>query len=399
MQEPASMNDKAQDPDAKPTTRSAAELTGEPRPAISEPGPRPTEGQPANGETMSAAEQIAQLKQERDEFRDQALRAGPSSPIIRSAPSSRPTPIGSTPSARWRSDLLDPLDNLDRAIEALRAKGALGVTAGLDMVQKQLHEILAKHGVEPIPAQGHPFDPNLHDAVLQQPSLEHPEGTVVAETEQGLHDPRPRAAAQQGRGFRQAGRERRVNDMPTYDYICDSCGHEFEAYESIMAQSTHRVPRVQAPQAAPQDRPGRGDPFQGIRVLPDRLSQRFVQEGGKGRKDRRASRRSRRPNRSRRPSHPARPRASRPRPRRPRPRASHDPRTLPNLFQDLRDRRDRRPPFLSRSAPTAAGLSTWAAGSTARTRSPGRPRTRSSKKMETSRPRTTWSDNSRSPCI
>jgi molecular chaperone GrpE len=48
-----------------------------------------------------------------------------------------------------------------------------------------LAEVLAKHGVEPIAAHGHPFDPNLHDAVLQQPSTEHPEGTVVSELSKG----------------------------------------------------------------------------------------------------------------------------------------------------------------------------------------------------------------------
>jgi putative FmdB family regulatory protein len=31
--------------------------------------------------------------------------------------------------------------------------------------------------------------------------------------------------------------------MPTYDYICDSCGHEFEAYESIKAQSRTECPQ------------------------------------------------------------------------------------------------------------------------------------------------------------
>ena len=82
-------------------------------------------------------------------------------------------------------DLLDPLDNLERAIEALRASGDLGVTAGLDMVQRQLAEVLAKHGVEPIKAHGCPFDPNLHDAVVQQPSALHPEGTVVSELSKG----------------------------------------------------------------------------------------------------------------------------------------------------------------------------------------------------------------------
>ncbi len=150
---------------------------------LSEPGP--TEGQPENGETMSASEQIAQLKQERDELRDQALRARAEfanyqKRAKQQADADRAYAVGSL-----AKDLLDPLDNLDRAIEALRAKGAEGITAGLDMVQKQLHEIMAKHGVEPIAAHGQPFDPNLHEAILQQPSLEHPEGTVVAEMSKG----------------------------------------------------------------------------------------------------------------------------------------------------------------------------------------------------------------------
>jgi molecular chaperone GrpE len=150
-----------------------------------EAGPGPAHDQPENGETMSAAAQIAQLKQERDELRDQALRARAEfanyqKRAKQQADTERAYAVGSL-----AKDLLEPLDNLDRAIEALRAKGAEGVTAGLDMVQKQLLDIMAKHGVQPISAHGHPFDPNLHDAILQQPSLEHPEGTVVAELSKG----------------------------------------------------------------------------------------------------------------------------------------------------------------------------------------------------------------------
>jgi molecular chaperone GrpE len=148
-------------------------------------GSTPPEGQPENGETMSASEQIAVLKQERDELRDQALRtraefANYQKRAKQQADTERVYAVGSL-----AKDLLDPLDNLDRAIEALRAKGAEGITAGLDMVQKQLLEIMAKHGVQPIAAQGQPFDPNLHDAVLQQPSAEYPAGTVVAELSKG----------------------------------------------------------------------------------------------------------------------------------------------------------------------------------------------------------------------
>ena len=132
-----------------------------------------------------ASESLAQLKQERDELREQLLRsraefANYQKRAKQQADSDRVYAAGSL--AR---DLLDPLDNLERAIEALRASAAQNVTAGLDMVQRQLMDILAKHGVEPIPAQGRPFDPNLHDAVMQQPSREHPEGTVVSELSKG----------------------------------------------------------------------------------------------------------------------------------------------------------------------------------------------------------------------
>ncbi len=58
------------------------------------------------------------------------------------------------------------------------------------MVRKQLLSTLAKHGIEPIEALGQPFDPNQHEALLQQPDANHPEGTVVAEMGKGyrLHD-------------------------------------------------------------------------------------------------------------------------------------------------------------------------------------------------------------------
>ena len=53
------------------------------------------------------------------------------------------------------------------------------------MVEKQFVAALGKHGVEPISALGKPFDPNHHDAIMQQPDAHHPEGTVVAEFAKG----------------------------------------------------------------------------------------------------------------------------------------------------------------------------------------------------------------------
>jgi molecular chaperone GrpE len=176
------MNDKAHEP--RKSEASSAELRNN---GGNDPGQgaEAAEGHSTGGETMSGSELITQLKQERDDLRDQALRARAEfanyqKRAKQQADADRVYAVGSL-----AKDLLEPLDNLDRAIDALRAKGAEGITAGLDMVQKQLHEIMARHGVEPIVAQGHPFDPNLHEAILQQPSHEHPEGTVVAEMNKG----------------------------------------------------------------------------------------------------------------------------------------------------------------------------------------------------------------------
>ena len=87
-------------------------------------------------------------------------------------------------------DLLDGLDNLERATEALKASASEGITNGLVMVHKQLIATLAKHGIEPIAALGKPFDPNEHEALAHQTDDRQPEGTVVLEMGKGykLHD-------------------------------------------------------------------------------------------------------------------------------------------------------------------------------------------------------------------
>jgi molecular chaperone GrpE len=82
-------------------------------------------------------------------------------------------------------DILAALDNFDRAIETARAGGAQAIAEGLVMVEKQFVDALNKHGVEPIAALGQPFDPNVHEAIMQQPDASHPEGTVVAEFARG----------------------------------------------------------------------------------------------------------------------------------------------------------------------------------------------------------------------
>ncbi len=68
-------------------------------------------------------------------------------------------------------DLLQVRDNLKRAIDASQSsQEAAGLREGVQMVVKQMDDVLAKHGVLEIPAEGEVFDPNLHEAISQIPS-------------------------------------------------------------------------------------------------------------------------------------------------------------------------------------------------------------------------------------
>ncbi|HWG42493.1 MAG TPA: nucleotide exchange factor GrpE [Gemmataceae bacterium] len=89
------------------------------------------------------------------------------------------------------ADLLPALDNLERATVAAEQVGEKGpLVQGVVMVRAQLLDILRRHGITRIEAQGQPFDPNLHQAVMQQPSADYPPMTVVQVLEQGymIHD-------------------------------------------------------------------------------------------------------------------------------------------------------------------------------------------------------------------
>src|SRR3954471_13255250 len=88
-------------------------------------------------------------------------------------------------------DLLPVVDNIDRAIEAAEKAGeAENLLAGFRLVKQQLHTILSRNDCVPIEAENAPFDPNFHQAILQQPSSDVPAGNVMMVTQPGymLHD-------------------------------------------------------------------------------------------------------------------------------------------------------------------------------------------------------------------
>jgi molecular chaperone GrpE len=85
-------------------------------------------------------------------------------------------------------DLLEVVDNLERAVSAGGSPDDLKL--GIDMTLRQLADVLKRHGVTPVAAADRPFDPAVHEAVSRQEAEDVDEPTVSEELQKGylLHD-------------------------------------------------------------------------------------------------------------------------------------------------------------------------------------------------------------------
>ena len=84
------------------------------------------------------------------------------------------------------SKLLEVIDNFDRGMKAIETVDDCDkVKECYNLAYKNFNDVLNKIGLEVIKAEGEEFDPNLHEAVMQTPTSEKPENTVIAELQKG----------------------------------------------------------------------------------------------------------------------------------------------------------------------------------------------------------------------
>ncbi len=102
--------------------------------------------------------------------------------------------------AKLANELLPALDNLDRAIDAAEDEDPL--LAGVRLVRSELGAALARLGVEAFAPLGEVFDPNLHEAVAQQPV----EGADQRGRRRGLPERLPHGRDDHQAGTRARGR-------------------------------------------------------------------------------------------------------------------------------------------------------------------------------------------------
>ncbi len=141
--------------------------------------------------SVNVSDDPEQLREELGQSADRLLRLQAEMQNLRDRTSREITDVRRYASLPLLRDLLPVVDNMTRAIESAENSEETGsLLEGFQMVRQQLLTALQQHHCTEIEAAGQPFDPNLHEAILQQPSDEHPAGVVIMVTQPGyqLHD-------------------------------------------------------------------------------------------------------------------------------------------------------------------------------------------------------------------
>lgn len=146
------------------------------------PGPDADRMTPDGSKSQPASpeETIARLQAQIDQQKDQTLRDRADLENTRKRLQREKEEAVRYANTRLLETLLPILDNFELGMmEARRTAEGSAVLVGMSMVQKQLENFLTESGLQSIEATGQKFDPNLHEALGEEPSAEVPEGQVL----------------------------------------------------------------------------------------------------------------------------------------------------------------------------------------------------------------------------
>ena len=178
--------EEAQGTPADPGTVDEGEVIEEPE-VIEETGEPPLVDDLVEEEPGVAEEELAALaaemdlvRKERDEYLESLRRLKAEFENSRKRQERELARMRDQASERLIMELLPVLDNLDRALES---EG--DIREGVQATRGQLAEVLEHEGLSLVASDGQYFDPNVHEAVMGQPSEDHEEGTILQTFERG----------------------------------------------------------------------------------------------------------------------------------------------------------------------------------------------------------------------
>jgi molecular chaperone GrpE len=127
-------------------------------------------------------EELAVAQQEAAENQDKYLRARADMENYKKRIERTYADLAKTAKKDLLRKLLSVKDNLERALqygETAEGGAGEGIIEGVRLTQYQLNQLLSQEGVQPIEAEGQPFDPQEHEAIHSVPDADVPDNTVV----------------------------------------------------------------------------------------------------------------------------------------------------------------------------------------------------------------------------
>ena len=146
----------------------------------------PNTADDAPGATAPAPElsELETLKRERDEHYDRLLRKTAEFDNYRKRIERERREQADRSVVGLLEELLAIVDDFDLALTVDAGDGS-AYRKGVELIHAKVHDLLRKQGVKPIEALGADFDPNLHQAVIHEPSPGHRENEVIGELRKG----------------------------------------------------------------------------------------------------------------------------------------------------------------------------------------------------------------------
>ncbi|MFS0839671.1 nucleotide exchange factor GrpE [Paenibacillus sp. 1P03SA] len=140
----------------------------------------------AEGAASGRNAELDELRKAAEESQQRLLRAQADFDNFRRRTRQEKEEFAKYASLKLIEQMLPVIDNFDRALVSSReTQDFEALTKGIEMVYRQLEQLMTQEGLTPIEAVGQPFNPEFHQAIMQVESDEHEEGIVVEEVQKG----------------------------------------------------------------------------------------------------------------------------------------------------------------------------------------------------------------------
>jgi molecular chaperone GrpE len=130
-------------------------------------------------------DELAQARSERDDYYDRLLRQAAEFDNYRKRTERERREMAQLVAGDLLEALLPVVDDFERALQVEAGPDAAAYRKGVELIYKQLQDLLAKRGVTPVEAVGKPFDPQFHQAITYEPSPGCAEGEVLEVVRRG----------------------------------------------------------------------------------------------------------------------------------------------------------------------------------------------------------------------